>query len=99
VTDKNNMIRQVEELLGSEGTHEDAVRMFDALRTAGTITFDATSGFEMAEVDEVDWQRLLARVNAIGFDAEVRARKRCARGRAPDQRKRSVARHQRAGEN
>ena len=62
MTDRNEMIRRIEERLGSCGTPEDAARMFDVLKAAGRITFSPDSGFEMIEMDEFEWQRFEAEV-------------------------------------
>jgi hypothetical protein len=59
MTDKNDMIRMIEEKLGSEGSMEGARRMFDVLRASGKIDFSPDSGFEMEEMDEDEWLKYL----------------------------------------
>lgn len=49
MTDRNDIIRQIEELLGSEGSPEMAAALLPHLESAGAITFDASRGYEMAE--------------------------------------------------
>jgi hypothetical protein len=51
MTDQREMIRKIEEGLGSEGSHEIAVAMFHELKRTGAITFDAASGFEWVTDD------------------------------------------------
>jgi hypothetical protein len=52
VTDKREMLRQVEEGLGSEGSRELAKHMFDVLEEHGRITFDPVNGYVMQEFNE-----------------------------------------------
>jgi hypothetical protein len=68
MTDKNEIIRRIEELLGSEGSHEQAANMLPALKAAGLVTFDASAGFEFApqfyELPEREWLAMLAESDA-----------------------------------
>lgn len=61
MTDRNDAVRQVEEWLGSEGTHEMAEAVFTILRESGFVTFDPQCGFEFANVPEgAEWNAILA---------------------------------------
>jgi hypothetical protein len=54
MTNRNDMIRQIEEMLGGEGSPEMAEAMFNQLKAAGDVTFDAARGFVM-NGDESAW--------------------------------------------
>jgi hypothetical protein len=45
MTARRDILRQIEEGLGSEGSPEIAEQMLDALQTAGAIGFDAQDGY------------------------------------------------------
>ena len=56
MTDKRNMISEIERLLGTEGTTELAAAMFDALKAAGLIEFDGQTGYSLqSDISESDW--------------------------------------------
>ena len=63
MTDRNQIINEVEELLGSEGSHDLAEAMVEALQTQGYITFDEHHGYVLAEVDENIWLEILAKAD------------------------------------
>lgn len=49
MTDRNDITRQIEDLLGSEGTHGEAASITEALIENGGITFDPQYGYERSE--------------------------------------------------
>ena len=56
MTDKRNMISEIESLLGTEGTTELAAAMFDGLKAAGLIEFDGQTGYSLqSDISESDW--------------------------------------------
>ena len=67
MTDKAEAIRRVEEVLGSEGSTEEAVRVFRVLEERGLITFDAVSGylFDSIGLDAADWLDILSAADAM----------------------------------
>jgi hypothetical protein len=78
MTDKNEMIEHIEELIGSEGSRAQAEAMFDLLNAkrlhdeAGYLTFDARAGFELAQVPEDEWLALLVVTDNVVEDAAPR---------------------------
>jgi hypothetical protein len=72
MTDRNQIIDQIEELLGSEGSAELALAMFGLLREHGYVTFDPEAGFVLDIPDFNDggrhWNTLLIEADgAIGI--------------------------------
>ncbi len=59
MTDRDDITRQVEELLGSEGSHELAELMVGRLIEVGGIEFDAQIGYERAESFPAEFERAL----------------------------------------
>ncbi len=59
MTDKNEMIEHIEDLLGSEGSRAIAEAMFQILEEHGHITFEPHAGFELAQVDNDEWLSML----------------------------------------
>ena len=52
MNDRNNVINQIQDGLGSEGSRELAEKIFDALRADGTIYWDDYQGLVLpADVD------------------------------------------------
>lgn len=49
MTTKTDITRQIEELLGSEGSPELAAAMLERLEAADAVTFDAARGYQMAD--------------------------------------------------
>ncbi len=64
--DRKDMINEIEMLLGSEGTHGMAQKIFTHLREDGRITFNGDAGFIMQEMDDAQWLRMLDEV--LGSD-------------------------------
>ena len=51
MTTKTDMLRQIEERLGSEGSPQMAAEMFEALEAVGAIAFRADFGFHFVGED------------------------------------------------
>lgn len=47
--DRNDVIYQIEDLLGSEGDHDLAVRVYERLRADDRVYFDDAEGLTLAE--------------------------------------------------
>ena len=63
--DRNDVIRQIEERLGSEGNWDAAERCFDVLTAQGDrLTFDPGEGYTLHTMDEAEWQALLVAADA-----------------------------------
>lgn len=62
MTNRNDITRQVEELLGSDGSPEMAAALLPHLEDAGAITFDADRGYEMTESFDDEFAGALAAV-------------------------------------
>ena len=58
--DRNEMITEIEDSLGSEGTRELAEKIFDLLRADRRIIFDEHDGFSMEKIEDREWNRILA---------------------------------------
>ena len=58
--DRNGMVNEIEDSLGSEGTREMAEKIFDLLRADGRIIFDEHDGFSMEKIEDREWNRILA---------------------------------------
>lgn len=52
MTDRNGIIDQIEELLGSEGSRELAEAMLPILQKDGYVTFDAQNGFTLSPLPD-----------------------------------------------
>lgn len=52
MTDKNDILRQIEAGLGSEGSTQLALAMLDELKANGGIQFWADSGYQFTDEDE-----------------------------------------------
>jgi hypothetical protein len=48
MTDRNEITRQIEELLGANGSHALAVAMLESLERHGCVQFNAASGYHWA---------------------------------------------------
>lgn len=57
MTTREQLIRDIEQLLGDEASREDATRVYEALRRSGAIEWDDLHGlrFELSAVDVVDF--------------------------------------------
>lgn len=66
MTDRNNITRKIEELLGSDGSPEMAAALLPHLESAGAITFDAARGYEMAESFDDEFAAALVAVMREG---------------------------------
>jgi len=62
MTDRRDIIRQVEEMLGSEGSNEMAAQMLVELRSSGIIKFDEQSGYTLNQDCESAWDAALQKV-------------------------------------
>jgi len=60
MTNRNDMLGRIEDLLGSEGDRELAEAMFTVLKQAGDLTFDPGQGYQLA--DDIEDQIWLARL-------------------------------------
>jgi hypothetical protein len=64
MTDKNDIIRQIEDLLGPEGSRDLAEAMLPILKRRGYVTFDADSGYELNleyfNEDGEQWNSIIA---------------------------------------
>lgn len=49
MTDKRDITRQIEELLGSEGSTEMAAAMLERLETMNAVVFDPAAGYTMTD--------------------------------------------------
>lgn len=67
---KRDVIRELEERLGAEGTPELAASLFAVLRARGYIRFDAAAGYRL---ELPDWNDGGAAWNALLDEAEERA--------------------------
>lgn len=69
MTDKNDMLQQVEDLLGADGSKEQARAMFVILEDQGYIQFDAHRGYTLDVPDFNDfgetWCALLIESDAL----------------------------------
>lgn len=63
MTDKNEILRQIEGQLGDQGSRELAVEMFDLLECTGYITFSGDFGYAYDSPDEWNWQTMLRRAD------------------------------------
>jgi hypothetical protein len=69
MTDRNQIITQVEELLGSEGSREDAERLFELFyHEYDYIGFDPVDGFVMniPDFNDEEWNQILAEAEGYG---------------------------------
>ena len=81
MTDKNGIIQEIEQRLGSEGSRELAVALFPRLREYGYITFDAAMGYAFDPAKHLDteiWNNLQADAEAAAevltlTDSEIEA--------------------------
>jgi hypothetical protein len=61
-SNRYEMLTHIEELLGSEGTRELAMAMFNLLRDSNYITFDGQT-FTMTPVTGGEWEDMLVRAD------------------------------------
>ena len=59
MSDQRDIIRQLEEMLGSEGSPEMAELMFVELKSSGIITFDERGGYALTQDCEAAWDAAL----------------------------------------
>ncbi len=75
MTDRKQIIGEVEALLGSGGTRELAESLFDVLRVKGFVLFDAQDGFSLAIPESADrgqtWCSLLQEAEEAIEDARI----------------------------
>lgn len=62
MTTKTEITRQIEELLGSEGTPELAAELLPHLEQAGVIIFDASRGYQTTDRFDAEFGVALARL-------------------------------------
>ena len=66
MTDKNGMIEKVEGWLGSEGSREQAERVFEVMRERGLIDFDVQDGFYVSlSPSDRGWVEILKAADGI----------------------------------
>lgn len=59
MSDQRDIIRQLEEMLGSGGSPEMAELMFVELKSSGIITFDERGGYTLTHDCEPAWDAAL----------------------------------------
>lgn len=64
MTDRNDIVRQIEEKLGHAGSREIAIEMLDIMAESGEATFDATNGYQIVPIDEDRWLAITERAEA-----------------------------------
>ena len=60
MTNRNDITRQIEQLLGSDGSPEMAAALLPRLESTGAITFDASCGYQMADSFDDEFSGALA---------------------------------------
>lgn len=71
MTNRNDITRQIQELLGSEDSFEVAQDMLEWLEAHQAVTFDAARGYEM--IDEPEFSRIFdSGLAIVAMSKEVR---------------------------
>lgn len=65
MTTKTDITRQIEELLGSEGSPELAAAMLERLEAVEAVTFDAARGYQMTDTFDAFFDAALTAVANI----------------------------------